>query len=174
LLKLLEALDTSPTEFFAAPGAAEADVIFHRQADMQVLDDGDRRWRYLFPNRRVVKAVMTYEEYRPKTRQVVTEKHPADVCGVVLAGTLTLAVSGQAPVTVGAGDSFYIRAGIPHTAANLGAEPLRLVVVELPHTRATPLVHGGLTASAGADAQPPATARRRLRGGRDGRRSSSR
>jgi len=37
------------------------------------------------------------------------------------------------------GDAFYIPAGTAHRAANLGKTLLRMVVVELKHTCATPL-----------------------------------
>lgn len=135
LLKILEALGVTAPEFFAEPNRQMNDVLVQRQADMKVLDDGDKFWRYLFPNSPGVKAVMTYEEYKPHTRHVETEQHGADICGLVLAGTLTLEVPGQDDVTVNAGDSFYIRAGTRHAAANRGARLLRLVVAELPRTR---------------------------------------
>ncbi len=136
LLKILEALGASAPAFFAAQEKRTADVLVQRQADMKALDDGDKFWRYLFPNTPGVKLVMTYEEYQPHTRNVELERHPSDVCGLVLAGTLNLELSGQDCVTVGAGDSFYIRAGTPHAASNRGGKLLRLVAVELPHSRA--------------------------------------
>jgi transcriptional regulator with XRE-family HTH domain len=135
LLKILEALGVTAPEFFAEPNRQMNDVLVQRQADMKVLDDGEKFWRYLFPNSPGVKAVMTYEEYKPHTRHVETEQHGADICGLVLAGTLTLELPGQDDVTVYAGDSFYIRAGTRHAAANRGARLLRLVVTELPRTR---------------------------------------
>lgn len=136
LMKLLEALDISAHEFFAATAGTDRQVLIQRQKDMQKLDDGDKLWRYLLPSHRDVKAVMTYEEYRPHTKNTERERHPKDICGLVLEGTLTLDVDGQSPVTVNAGDSFYIRAGTPHTSANKTEAPLRMVVVELPKTTA--------------------------------------
>ena len=144
LLKILEALDTTAPAFLATQGGQADDVLIQRHTDMKVLDDGDRFWRYLFPNTPGVKAVMTYEEYRPHTQHVESEQHAADVCGLVLAGTLSLNLAGQATRVVNAGDSFYIRAGTRHTASNRGTELLRLVVTELPHTRAMPLTRGRL------------------------------
>lgn len=135
LLKILEALGITAPEFFAEPNRQMNDVLIQRQVDMKVLDDGDKFWRYLFPNAPGVKAIMTYEEYRPHTKHVETEQHSADICGLVLVGTLTLEVPGQDAVTVNAGDSFYIRAGTRHAAANRGAKLLRLVVTELPRAR---------------------------------------
>jgi transcriptional regulator with XRE-family HTH domain len=136
LLKLLEALGISAPEFFAAPAGDGREVLVFRQADMQALDDGDKSWHYLFPHRLDVRTVMTYEEYRPQTKHVEPERHPVDMCGFVIDGTLTLQPVGKPAVTVGTGESFYIRAGTRHTAANRGKELLRLVVTEVPHTRA--------------------------------------
>lgn len=136
LLKILEALDTTAPEFFADPNRRTDDILIQRQADMSILDDGDKFWRYLFPHAPEVKVTMTYEEYRPQTKHVEPERHPTDMCGFVIAGTLTLQPVGKPAVTVGTGESFYIRADTRHTAANRGKELLRLVVTEVPHTRA--------------------------------------
>ncbi|NQU42337.1 helix-turn-helix domain-containing protein [bacterium] len=140
LVRVLEALDTSAPEFFAAPTTDSGDVLVFRHSDMQVMDDGDRFWRYLFPHHPDIKAVLTYEEYSPRTKRVEPEWHPHDICGLVLSGVLTLEATDKQPVTVGPGDSFYIRAETRHTVANRGAELLRLVATELPHTRAMPLL----------------------------------
>lgn len=144
LMKILEALGTGAPAFFAGAERATDDVLVVRRPDMRVLDDGEKFWRYAFPDAPGIKAVLTYEEYRPKTRQVEIERHSADVCGVVLAGTLSLEVVGRDPVQVHAGDSFYIRAGVSHAAANREAGVLRMVVSELLHTTALPLVRGRL------------------------------
>lgn len=143
LFKLLEALETSVPAFFAVSGAeVGGGVLVTRCAEMKALDDGDKFWRHLFPGVPGVKLVMSYEEYRPRTKHVEVEQHSADVCGVVLDGVLSLEVGGETPVEVHAGDSFYIRAGVAHVAANRGGKLLRMVVVELPHTRPRPLVRG--------------------------------
>ncbi len=132
LMKLLEALDISVPEFFSgAARKSKRPLIIQRAADMKVLDDGERLWRYLFPGHLTARVVMTYEEYRPGTRNTEWERHPSDLCGFVLSGTLTLESAGNTSSTVNPGDSFYIRAGASHVAANRGKETLRLVVVEL-------------------------------------------
>jgi transcriptional regulator with XRE-family HTH domain len=137
LLKILKALGTSAPAFFAEPSHALGNVLIQRKAGMKVLDDGDKSWRYLFPNTPGVQAVMTHEQYQPRTRHVEVEQHAADICGLVLSGVLTLLLPGQDAVTVRAGDSFYIRAGTRHASANRGATLLRMVVAELSHTRVT-------------------------------------
>ena len=139
LMKLLEALDVSVPDFFGVAGDDAAGILVVPQRRMQVMDDGDKLWRYLFPTHPDVKAVLTYEEYRPHTRHVEQEQHTADMCGLVLAGTLTLKQPDRPDAEVRAGESFYIRAGTPHAAANLGRDLLQMVVVELPHTTERPL-----------------------------------
>jgi len=131
LLKMLESLGVSAPEFFAAGPDEWHDVIVQRRGDMQELDDGDKRWRFLFPSHRAIRTVMTYEEYRPGTRNVEQERHPFDVCGLVLKGTLTLQVPGRPAADIRTGDSFYIQADTPHSAVNRGRTLLRMVVVEL-------------------------------------------
>jgi transcriptional regulator with XRE-family HTH domain len=131
LLKLLEALDISAPDFFSTTATDNRHVVIQRHAEMKTLDDGDKLWRYLLPSHRHVKAVMTYEEYRPHTAHAEQEKHPHDLCAMVLSGTLTLAVADNAPAAVCAGDAFYIRAGTPHISSNQSDETLRMVVVEL-------------------------------------------
>ncbi|OGV69936.1 MAG: hypothetical protein A3K19_02120 [Lentisphaerae bacterium RIFOXYB12_FULL_65_16] len=139
LLKLLEALEVSAPEFFGVAGEDAAGVLVIPQRRMQVVDDGDKLWRYLFPAHPDVKAVLTYEEYRPQTRHIEQEQHTSDMCGLVLAGVLTLQQPGRPDAEVRAGESFYIRAGTPHASANLGKGLLQMVVVELPHTTERPL-----------------------------------
>jgi len=135
LLKIMEALDVSAPELFAASADEWSDVIVQRRAAMQEFDDGDKRLRFLFSSQRAIRTVMTDEEYRPGTRNVEEERHPFDVCGLVLCGTLTLQVPGKPAVAVRAGDSFYIRADTLHSAVNRGRTVLRMVVVELRHVR---------------------------------------
>lgn len=135
LLKIIEAIDVSAPEFFAANSREWQDVIVQRKGDMQELDDGDKRWRYLFPSQRAIRTVMTYEEYRPSTRNVEQERHPFDICGFVLGGTLTLQVPGKSAVAIRAGDSFYIPADTPHSSINRGRALLRMVVAELRDAR---------------------------------------
>jgi len=86
LLKLLEALDTRVPAFFASPAQPPNLVLVTKHADMKVLDDGDKFWRQLFPDVPDVKLVMSYEEYRPRTKHVEVERHLADVCTVHLHG----------------------------------------------------------------------------------------
>jgi transcriptional regulator with XRE-family HTH domain len=131
LLKVMEALDVSVPELFAAAADEWPDVIVQRKGAMQVLDDGEKFSRYLFPSQRAIRTVMTYEEYRPGTRHIEREQHPFDICGLVLGGLLSLQVPGKDAVEVRTGDSFYIRANTPHAAINRGRALLRMVVVEL-------------------------------------------
>ncbi|NML16920.1 cupin domain-containing protein [Azohydromonas caseinilytica] len=55
--------------------------------------------------------------------------HPGDEIGYVMEGQLQLAVEGQPPRLVKAGESFTVPAGVPHDAHNDGAVTSKLVGV---------------------------------------------
>lgn len=137
-LKILEALEASAPEFFATQNGKVDNVLVYRLGEMKEIDDGDKMWRYIFPNSPDVKTVMTYEEYGPHTKSIEIEQHSSDICGLVLSGALMLETSDDQTVTVNTGDSFYIRSGTIHSSSNRGAERLRMVVVELLYTRINP------------------------------------
>jgi transcriptional regulator with XRE-family HTH domain len=132
LVKLLETLGVSVPEFFAPESRESQDLIVTKHDTMRVLDDGDKCWRYLFPNHPDVKLVMTYEEYRPHTRNKEPESHQSDICGIVLEGVLSVELADGRLLEACKGDSFYIRAGTVHTSSNRRDEKLLMAVAELP------------------------------------------
>lgn len=59
--------------------------------------------------------------------------HPGEELGYILEGTLVLEVEGKAPVTLNAGDYFFVPAGIVHDGRNVGsgkAKALATYIVE--------------------------------------------
>ena len=67
--------------------------------------------------------------------------HPGEELGYILEGTLVLEVEGRAPVTLNAGDNFFVPAGIVHDGRNVGsgkAKVLATYVVEKGKPLATP------------------------------------
>ena len=132
LVKLLEALGASVPEFFASANDEAREVVVTRHGAMRVLDDGDKCWRYIFPNHPDIKTIMTYEEYRPHTKNQEPESHSSDICGIVLDGVLSIELSDGRVVEVEKGDSFYIRSGTVHTSSNRRNAKLIMVVTELP------------------------------------------
>lgn len=68
--------------------------------------------------------------------------HPGEELGYILEGTLVLEVAGKAPVTLHAGDSFSVPAGIVHDGKNIGsgkAKALLTYIVEKGKPIATPV-----------------------------------
>lgn len=68
--------------------------------------------------------------------------HPGEEIGYILEGTLVLEREGQAPVTLKAGDSFFVPAGLVHNGKNTGTGTARVVsiyVVEKGKPLATPV-----------------------------------
>lgn len=130
LVKLLEALDLDLAAFFSSGAAAPAEVVCPR-ALMRPLNESDRTWWLAFPGRRDLRMSLTYEEYSPRSRLRELERHPTDLCGYVLEGTLTLELPGRGLLTASAGDAFYLKAGQEHVAQNAGDQPLRLIAVQL-------------------------------------------
>jgi transcriptional regulator with XRE-family HTH domain len=130
LQKILESLDTDLGTFFGEPAPAPDRPLVFPRAAMKLVKDRDRRWFFAFPRRRDIKATLTYEEYKPRTRTVESERHAHDVCGFVIEGELTLEVAGEAAQRARAGDAFYLQAGLPHVARNAGRTTLKMVVIQ--------------------------------------------
>ena len=68
--------------------------------------------------------------------------HPGEELGYILEGTLVVEVEGKAPVTLNAGDYFFVPAGIVHDGRNVGsgkAKVLATYIVEKGKPIATPV-----------------------------------
>ena len=68
--------------------------------------------------------------------------HPGEEMGYILDGTLMLEVEGKAPVTLNAGEFFFVPAGVVHDGKNVGsgkAKVLATYVVEKGKPIATPV-----------------------------------
>jgi quercetin dioxygenase-like cupin family protein len=67
--------------------------------------------------------------------------HPGEELGYILEGTLVIEMEGKAPVTLNAGDFFFVPAGVVHDGKNVGsgkAKVLATYVVEKGKPIATP------------------------------------
>jgi quercetin dioxygenase-like cupin family protein len=53
--------------------------------------------------------------------------HPGEELGYVVEGTFVIEIDGKAAQTLKAGDSFFIPAGLIHSAKNGGSSPARVV-----------------------------------------------
>ena len=131
LQKILEALGTNLGEFFAAPPPAGESRLICPRRRMKLVADRDRRWLFAFPGRDDIRAVLTCEEYRPRTKVLERERHPGDLLGLVLAGELALQTNDGAVHRARKGDAFHIPADLEHVARNGGRTRLKLAVVQL-------------------------------------------
>jgi transcriptional regulator with XRE-family HTH domain len=131
LQKILESLDTDLGTFFGdSTRESSRPLVFPHRA-MRLVHDRDRKWLFAFPRRRDIRMIMTCEEYRPRTRVVECEHHATDLAGFVIEGELTLEIPGQGTHRVRKNDAFYLPAHRKHFARNEGAQPLRMVAVQL-------------------------------------------
>ena len=75
------------------------------------------------PGREVVQAVADFEPRATPGRHT----HPGEEIGYVLEGTFLIEQDGKAPVTLKAGGTFLIPAGMIHNATNTGAGPGKIL-----------------------------------------------
>jgi quercetin dioxygenase-like cupin family protein len=71
--------------------------------------------------RDVVTAIHVYEGAVTENRHT----HPGDLSGYVIAGTVTLTLEGQSPVTLIEGHAFFVPSGVAHNVTSL--EDARIV-----------------------------------------------
>ena len=53
--------------------------------------------------------------------------HPGEEMGYILEGTLQLEIQGKPPVTLNAGQAFFVPAGVVHDGKNVGKGPLKVL-----------------------------------------------
>ena len=90
------------------------------------------------PGREAVMAVAELPPDAVAARHI----HPGEEMGYVLEGVAVMEVDGKPPVTLKAGDVFFIEAGTPHSARNSGTttvKVLSLYIVEKGKPLATPV-----------------------------------
>lgn len=85
LQKILQALDTNFSDFFAAPDEPEAAPVF-RIGDMSTIRDLHRTYRLLFPKRDDLRFEMLFETLAASEASAEWETHAFDVGGVIVDG----------------------------------------------------------------------------------------
>lgn len=91
------------------------------------------------PGREVVQALVEI----PVGARSGKHTHPGEEVGYVLEGTLVLTVDGKPPVTLKAGNTFFVEAGRPHDVNNEGraaAKILATYMVEKGKPLASPVL----------------------------------
>jgi transcriptional regulator with XRE-family HTH domain len=132
LTKILHALGSDLESFFAnAAGGAMTGVVF-RRSDMRVAADTARRYTFLLPRRKDIKAEMLDEYLMPGESEPELESLDCDVAGVLLSGALELEIQGDVRQVLCPGDSFYVAAGKGHRGRCLGPDPAHLITVYVP------------------------------------------
>jgi transcriptional regulator with XRE-family HTH domain len=129
LHKMLRALGTDFSNFFTHEPKKAASPVFSA-AEMQVVEDAFRKYRFLLPKREDIRFEMLMETIAHTEKEPEWESHDCDFGGVVLSGgPMRLEVEGQGEWAVGEGDAFYVNSGLRHRALNLGTGPLKIVTV---------------------------------------------
>jgi quercetin dioxygenase-like cupin family protein len=70
--------------------------------------------------------VETVADFQPSAT-TGSHTHPGEMVGYVLEGTVRVEVQGQSPVTLSAGQSLIIPAGVVHTDTNTGRTVARML-----------------------------------------------
>jgi transcriptional regulator with XRE-family HTH domain len=131
LHKVLKALGTDFAEFFQNGSTVEETPVFPASR-MRSLEDAHRRYVLLFPRREDLRFEMVAETLEPgeSEGELEWETHDCDLGGQVLSGgPLKLEIRDRGQWTLRRGDAFYIHAGQPHRARNLGRRPLKMISV---------------------------------------------
>ena len=75
------------------------------------------------PGREVVSAIA---EFAPGAT-VGRHTHPGEEAGYLLEGTLVFEIEGKPPITLAAGQTFFVPAGTTHNATNKGSSRTRVL-----------------------------------------------
>lgn len=123
LLSVGTAAAASAQNQAAAPSPLKRTVLMQRQSTIPGRDGV------------VVKAELAPNADAPR------HTHPGEEYGYVLEGEVTFEIQGQAPLTLKAGDAFYVPPNTPHVAHNRGTVPWKAIstyIVESGKPLATP------------------------------------
>jgi quercetin dioxygenase-like cupin family protein len=71
-------------------------------------------------------AVVARAEFAPGAA-AGKHTHPGEELGYILEGSLQLEIDGKPPVTLKAGDVFFVPAGVPHDGRNVGTVPAKVL-----------------------------------------------
>jgi len=132
LHRLLCALGTDLETFFSRTNHLSQDGCVFKREEMSTAADRTRRYTFLLPRRKEMKAEVLDEYLLPSEPDPEFEVLECDIAGVVLSGLLEIEVEGKEKEIVRAGDAFYVPAGKRHRGRCLSAEPAHLITVFVP------------------------------------------
>lgn len=132
LHRVLYALGTDLESFFSEPtGIIENGFVFKRH-HMRTAVDAARRYTFLLPRRKDIKAEILDEYMMPNEVNPDLEILECDIIGTVHSGSLEIEIEGEGKHVLCTGDAFYIPAGKAHCGRCLSSEPVHLTTIFVP------------------------------------------
>lgn len=125
LKKILEALSTSLTDFFALE-VPPTDQVFYRANELTPLSTGDLQLLQVGDSKSM-KLQILHEFYEPgaDTGEVML-RHESEEGGVIVAGEIELTVGDRTQI-LRRGDAYYFDSRQPHRFRNIGKTPCEIV-----------------------------------------------
>lgn len=133
LQKLLKVYDLSLSAFFSEPLQSEKPkVVIEADESIEIGSQGVSM-RLIHNGAPERTLAMMLETYEPGATTGEKIRHQGEEIGTLLEGEITLTVDGQR-YQLRAGQSYAIDTGLPHSFANLSAQPCRIVSAHTPTT----------------------------------------
>lgn len=132
LHKLLHALGSDLEGFFSNPNEVVTQGCVFKRQDMRTATGPTRRYTFMLPRRKDIKAEVLDEFIMPGESNPDFEVLECDIAAAIHSGTLELEIEGEGKHVLCAGDAFYIPAGKHHRGRCLSSEPAHLTTVFLP------------------------------------------
>ena len=126
---ILNALDTTPAEFFEEEGREV--VVFSRKQRVTIEDEEGVRREVLIAGAQDREVDMLMVTIAPGSATEPERSHRGDECGVVLSGKLTINL-GKEVYTAQMGDAFYYTAGKKHFLENKSDKPAKILWISAP------------------------------------------
>jgi len=131
LQKLLKVYGLSLSEFFSEPKADATPKVIVRPDDLLEIGSQGVSLKLVENGNPQRSLGMLLETYQPGASTGEKLRHPGEETGTLLAGEITLVISGQS-FHLYAGESYVIDTGLPHSFTNTSDEPCRIVSAHTP------------------------------------------
>lgn len=129
LENILNALDTSPGEFFAEDGRDV--VVFSRKQRVTIEEEAGVRKEVLIAGAQDREVDILMVTLPPDSRTGEERAHYGDECGIVLAGKIVINV-GKEAYRASIGDAFYYTADKKHWLENRSDKPAKILWISAP------------------------------------------
>ena len=132
LHRILHALGTDLEAFFSSPFEVAQEGCAFRRQEMRTAADATRRYTFMLPRRKDIKAEMLDEFMMAGESSPDFEVLECDIAGAIHSGTLELEVEGEEKHVLCAGDAFYVPRGKKHRGRCISSEPVHLTTIFVP------------------------------------------